>query len=61
MTTDQEIKQQLIFEDDKGYLHDMSVESKNEDNRTVTGWTTIFRNGERHRVKVTVPDHRLRS
>ena len=48
------------FEDDAGYLHTMILESKNEDNRTVTGWTTVFRDGERQSVKVTVPDHRLR-
>lgn len=60
MQTNEEIKQQLIFEDDAGYLHTMIFESKNEDDRTVTGWTTVFRDGKRRSVKVTVPDHRLR-
>lgn len=61
-------KTELIFEDDAGNLHTMIVESKDENNRTVTGYTTVWRDGpdkhsvwmERVRVKVTIPDHRLR-
>lgn len=61
-------KTELIFADDAGNLHTMIVESKDENNRTVTGYTTVWRDGpDRHsvwrdrvRVKVTVPDHRLR-
>ena len=61
-----ETKTEVIFEDDAGNLHSMIVESKNEDDRTVTGYTTVWRDGpDRHsvwreRVKVTVPEHRLR-
>lgn len=61
-----ETKNEVIFEDDDGNLHTMIVESKNEDDRTVTGYTTVFRADAnnrgvwRDRVKVTVPDHRLR-
>lgn len=61
-------KTELIFEDDSGNLHTMIVESKDENSRTVTGYTTVWRDGpdnhsvwrERVRVKVTIPDHRLR-
>lgn len=59
-------KTELIFEDDAGNLHTMIIESKDENNRTVTGYTTVFREDARgrgvwrERVKVTIPDHRLR-
>lgn len=53
-------KQELIFEDDAGYLHTMIVESKDEGNKTVTGWTTIHRDGQQRRKLVTIPEHRLR-
>lgn len=56
-----DIKTEVIFEDDAGNLHTMIVESKDENNRTVTGYTTVFRDGQRERVKVTIPDHRLRN
>lgn len=62
-----ENKTELLFEDDAGNLHTMIVESKDENNRTVTGYTTVWRDGpdkhsvwRRVRLKVTVPDHRLR-
>lgn len=63
-----ETKAELIFEDDAGNLHTMIVESIDQATRTVTGYTTVWRDGpdkhsvwrERVRVKVTVPDHRLR-
>lgn len=61
-----ETKTEVIFEDDAGNLHTMIVESKNENDQTVTGYTTVFRADQnnrgvwRDRVKVTVPNHRLR-
>ena len=36
-----ETKTELLFEDDAGNLHTMIVESKDENNRTVTGYTTV--------------------
>lgn len=54
-----ETKTEVIFEDDAGNLHTMIVESKDENNRTVTGYTTVH-DPDRRRVKVTIPDHRLR-
>lgn len=51
--------EQVLFEDDAGYLHTLDVESKNEDNRTVTGIVTVHRNGHPERQRVTVPDWKI--
>ena len=51
--------EQVLFEDDAGYLHTLDVESKNEDNRTVTGVVTIHQNGKPERKRVTVPDWKI--
>jgi len=53
--------EQVLFEDDSGILHTLDVESKNEDNRTVTGIVTIYRNGAPVRERVMVPDWKIQT